>query len=47
MRKLVESTYVLGRATYEVFAETWPGQTGDLADRINSMQGRTPWVSSS
>lgn len=28
---------VLGRATYEVFAETWPGQTGDLADKINSM----------
>lgn len=28
---------VLGRATYEVFAETWPGQTGDIADRINSM----------
>jgi dihydrofolate reductase len=28
---------VLGRATYEVFAETWPGQTGDLADRINSI----------
>jgi dihydrofolate reductase len=28
---------VLGRATYEVFAETWPGQSGDLADRINSI----------
>ena len=28
---------VLGRATYEVFAESWPGQTGDIADRINSL----------
>lgn len=28
---------VLGRATYEVFAETWPGQTGDIADKLNSL----------
>jgi dihydrofolate reductase len=28
---------VLGRATYEVFAATWPGQTGDLADKINPL----------
>jgi dihydrofolate reductase len=37
--KLMEpaEALVLGRATYEVFAETWPGQTGDLADRINSL----------
>jgi dihydrofolate reductase len=37
--KLMEpaEALVLGRATYEVFAESWPGQTGDLADRINSL----------
>src|SRR6266508_6320495 len=37
--KLMEpaEALVLGRATYEVFAETWPGQTGDLADGINSL----------
>ncbi|MBO0812220.1 MAG: dihydrofolate reductase family protein [Microlunatus sp.] len=28
---------VLGRATYEVFAETWPSQTGEIADRLNSL----------
>lgn len=28
---------VLGRATYEVFAATWPGQTGRLADAINPL----------
>jgi hypothetical protein len=28
---------VLGRATYEVFAALWPGRTGELADRINSL----------
>lgn len=28
---------VLGRATFEVFAATWPGQTGELADRLNAM----------
>lgn len=28
---------VLGRATYEVFAATWPGQTGPLADKINPL----------
>ncbi len=37
--KLLESAHalVLGRATYEAFAATWPGQTGVLADRINSL----------
>ena len=37
--KLMEpaEALVLGRTTYEVFAESWPGQTGDLADRINSL----------
>jgi dihydrofolate reductase len=28
---------VLGRVTYEQFAETWPTMTGDLADKINSL----------
>ncbi|WP_028924668.1 dihydrofolate reductase family protein [Pseudonocardia acaciae] len=28
---------VLGRATYEGFAATWPAMTGDLADKINSL----------
>lgn len=28
---------VLGRVTYENFAETWPSMTGDVADKINSL----------
>jgi len=28
---------VLGRATYQTFAATWPTMTGDLADKINSL----------
>ncbi len=28
---------VLGRATYEGFAATWPSMTGDLAGKINSL----------
>ena len=28
---------VLGRATYEAFAASWPGRTGELAGRINSL----------
>jgi dihydrofolate reductase len=28
---------VLGRVTYERFAETWPTMTGDLADKVNSL----------
>jgi dihydrofolate reductase len=31
------SALVLGRATFEAFAVAWPGQTGVLADRINSL----------
>ncbi|QYN31721.1 dihydrofolate reductase family protein [Pseudonocardia sp. DSM 110487] len=37
--KLLEpaEALVLGRATFEVFAATWPGQTGQLADKLNAM----------
>ncbi len=28
---------LLGRATYENFAESWPPRSGDMADRINAM----------
>ena len=37
--KLMEpaDALLLGRQTYEVFATTWPGQTGELADRINAL----------
>jgi dihydrofolate reductase len=37
--KLLEpaEALVLGRATYEGFAEAWPGQTGDVADKLNSL----------
>lgn len=28
---------VLGRVTYEGFAQTWPTLTGDVADKINSL----------
>lgn len=28
---------VLGRVTYQGFAETWPTMTGDVADKINSL----------
>lgn len=28
---------LMGRRTYEVFAATWPAQTGDFADRMNSI----------
>ncbi len=29
---------LMGRRTYESFAEAWPSQNGDYADRINSMR---------
>jgi dihydrofolate reductase len=29
---------LMGRRTYEGFAEAWPSQTGEFADKINSMQ---------
>jgi dihydrofolate reductase len=28
---------LLGRVTYEAFAQAWPSRTGDSADRINSL----------
>jgi dihydrofolate reductase len=28
---------LMGRGTYEVFAAAWPAQSGDFADKINSM----------
>jgi dihydrofolate reductase len=38
-RQLLSSAVglVLGRVTYEGFAETWPTMTGDVADKINSL----------
>ena len=30
-------TLLLGRATYETFAATWPHQTGEMADALNTM----------
>ncbi|GAB3751370.1 dihydrofolate reductase family protein [Microlunatus parietis] len=38
-RELLSSAVglVLGRATYEGFAETWPTMTGEVADKINSL----------
>lgn len=37
--KLLEpaSALVLGRATYDVFSVTWPGQTGGIADKLNAL----------
>jgi dihydrofolate reductase len=35
---LASDTLLMGRRTYEVFAESWPSRTGDYADRINSVK---------
>lgn len=37
--KLLEpaEALVLGRATYQVFAETWPTRTGEFADTLNAL----------
>ncbi|WP_425562227.1 dihydrofolate reductase family protein [Leifsonia kafniensis] len=38
LEQLQASTALLmGRHTYEVHADTWPGRVGDYADRINTM----------
>jgi dihydrofolate reductase len=35
---LASDAMLMGRRTYEIFAKIWPAQTGDYADRINSMR---------
>lgn len=38
LRELLEAEAILlGRITYEGFAEAWPSRTGKLANRLNSM----------
>lgn len=37
-RLLASDAMLMGRRTYEVFAQVWPAQTGEYADRINSMR---------
>ena len=34
---LASDAQLLGRVTYEGFADAWPSRTGDFADRFNSM----------
>lgn len=34
---LEAGSLLLGRVTYESFAEAWPGRSGDFADKMNSM----------
>jgi dihydrofolate reductase len=34
---LEAESLLLGRVTYESFAEAWPGRSGDFADKMNSM----------
>jgi dihydrofolate reductase len=35
---MASETLLLGRVTYEVFAEAWPSRTGDFADKFNGMR---------
>ncbi len=37
--KLIEpaDALLLGRQTYDVFAQTWPGRDGEIADRLNAL----------
>jgi len=37
-RLLASDAMLMGRRTYEAFAQAWPAQTGEYADRINSMR---------
>ena len=38
LRETLEAeTLLLGRVTYEGFAEAWPGRGGEFADKMNSM----------
>jgi dihydrofolate reductase len=34
---LASEALLLGRVTYEAFADAWPSRTGDFADRFNTM----------
>ena len=34
---LASDAALLGRVTYEVFAEAWPSRSGDFADKLNTM----------
>jgi dihydrofolate reductase len=34
---LAVETLLIGRVTYESFADNWPGYTGEFADRMNGM----------
>jgi dihydrofolate reductase len=37
-RLLASDGMLMGRRTYEVFASVWPRQTGEYADRVNSIR---------
>ncbi len=34
---MASDALLLGRVTYEAFADSWPSRTGDFADKFNSM----------
>jgi dihydrofolate reductase len=34
---LAADAHLLGRVTYQIFAEAWPSRTGEFADKINGM----------
>ena len=34
---LASDALLLGRTTYEIFADAWPSRTGEFADRMNSL----------
>jgi len=35
---MASEALLLGRVTYEAFAEAWPSRTGDFADKFNGMR---------